>query len=61
MKLKGRHFVTTEVIEAESLAVLNTITEHDFQDAFKNGRSPGNGAHVLKGTTSRVTVFDQMN
>jgi hypothetical protein len=23
------------VIEAESLAVLNTLTEHDFQDAFK--------------------------
>jgi hypothetical protein len=26
---------TTEVIEAESHAVLNTLTEHDFQDAFK--------------------------
>jgi hypothetical protein len=23
------------VIEAESLAVLNTLTEHDFQNAFK--------------------------
>jgi hypothetical protein len=34
-KLKGRHFDTTEVIEAESQAVLNTLTEHDFQDAFK--------------------------
>jgi hypothetical protein len=33
--LKGRHFVTTEVIEAELQAVLNTLTEHDFQDAFK--------------------------
>jgi hypothetical protein len=31
---KGRHFDTTEVIEAESQAVLNTLTEHDFQDAF---------------------------
>jgi hypothetical protein len=35
IKLKGRHFDTTEVIEAESQAVLNTLTEHDFQDAFK--------------------------
>jgi hypothetical protein len=33
--LKGRHFDTTEVIEAESLVVLNTVTQHDFQDAFK--------------------------
>jgi hypothetical protein len=35
IKLKGRHFNTNEVIEAESLAVLNTLTEHDFQDHFK--------------------------
>jgi hypothetical protein len=34
MKLKDRHFDTTEVIEAESQAVVNTLTEHDFQDAF---------------------------
>jgi hypothetical protein len=33
-KLKGRHFDTTEVIEAVSQAVLNTLTEHDFQDTF---------------------------
>jgi hypothetical protein len=25
------------VIEAESQAVLNTLTEHDFQDAFRKG------------------------
>jgi hypothetical protein len=37
IKLKDRHFDTVEVIEAESQAVLNTLTEHDFQDAFKNG------------------------
>jgi hypothetical protein len=30
------HFNTSEVITAESQAVLNTLTEHDFQDAFKN-------------------------
>jgi hypothetical protein len=34
-RLKGRHFDTTEVMEAESQVVLNTLTEHFFQDAFK--------------------------
>jgi hypothetical protein len=56
IELKGRHFDTTEVIEAESQAVLNTITEHDFQDLSKNGRSAGNGVYARKGTTSRVMV-----
>jgi hypothetical protein len=35
VKLKGRHFDTIDAIEAESQAMLNTLTEHDFQDAFK--------------------------
>jgi hypothetical protein len=35
LKLKGRHFDTIEVIEAESQAVFNTLSEHDFQDALK--------------------------
>jgi hypothetical protein len=35
IKLQGHHFDTTEVIEAESQAVLNTLTEHRFQDPFK--------------------------
>jgi hypothetical protein len=35
IKLKDRHFDTIEVMEAESQAVLNTFTEHDFRDAFK--------------------------
>jgi hypothetical protein len=26
---------TVEVIDAESQVVLNTLTEHDFQDAFE--------------------------
>jgi hypothetical protein len=30
-----RHFDTNEVMEAESPAELNTLTEHDFQDAFE--------------------------
>jgi hypothetical protein len=57
IKLKGHlHFDTVEVMEAESQAVLNSLTEHNFQDEFKNGRSTGNGAYVRKGTTSRVMV-----
>jgi hypothetical protein len=35
IKLKGHHFDTTELIEAELQAVLNTPTEHDLQIAFK--------------------------
>jgi hypothetical protein len=34
IKMKGRHFDTIEVIKEESRAVLNTLTEHDFQDAI---------------------------
>jgi hypothetical protein len=34
IKLKGRHFDTTEMIEAESQAVLTTLTENDCQHAF---------------------------
>jgi hypothetical protein len=30
------HFETTEVIEAELQALLNTLIEHDFLDAFNN-------------------------
>jgi hypothetical protein len=47
---------TPEVIEAESHEVLNTLTEHDFQDALQNSRSAGNDEHAQKGTTSRVMV-----
>jgi hypothetical protein len=35
IKLKSRHFGTIEVIKAESQTELNTLTEHNFQDAFK--------------------------
>jgi hypothetical protein len=52
IKLKGGHFDTTEVIEADSEAVLNTLTEHDFQD----GRSAGNVVLVWKRTTSSLMV-----
>jgi hypothetical protein len=48
IQLNGRHFDTIEVMEAESRAVLNSLTEHGFQDAFENGRSSGNGAYGPK-------------
>jgi hypothetical protein len=54
IKLKGHHFDPIEVMEAESQAVLNTLTEQDFQDGFKNGRIAVNGAYWWKGNTSRV-------
>jgi hypothetical protein len=56
IKLKSRHFDTTEAIVAELQEVLNTLTEHDFQDAFKNDRDAGNGALMRMRTTSRVMV-----
>jgi hypothetical protein len=54
IKLKGCHFHTTEVIEAELQVVLNTLTEQVFQDAFKISRRAGNGVYAWKGTTLRV-------
>jgi hypothetical protein len=35
MRLKSCHFDTIEVIEEESQVLLNTLTEHDFQDTLK--------------------------
>jgi hypothetical protein len=35
IKLNSRHFDTTEVIEAKSQMVLNTLIDHGFQDALK--------------------------
>jgi hypothetical protein len=46
IKLKRRNFDTVEVIEAESQAMLNTLTENRSQDAFK---SAGNGVYECKG------------
>jgi hypothetical protein len=37
-KLTGRHFDAIEMIGTESRAVLNTLTEHYFQDAFKDDK-----------------------
>jgi hypothetical protein len=47
IKLKGSHFDAIEVIEAESQAVLNTLTEHDFQNALKMAEVLGT-LHTLK-------------
>jgi hypothetical protein len=33
--LKGCHFDIVQVTEAESQVVLNSLTKHDLQDAFK--------------------------
>jgi hypothetical protein len=57
LKVKGRPFDTTEVVESESQAVLNTRTQYDFKDALrKNCWSAGNNAYGRKGATSRVIV-----
>jgi hypothetical protein len=34
IKLKSRHFDTTEVIDAELRVVLNTLTEHDLTECI---------------------------
>jgi hypothetical protein len=54
--VKGSNFDTIEVIEAESQAMLNALTEHVFQDAFKTDRSTGNSVYSGNKTTSRVKV-----
>jgi hypothetical protein len=49
IKLEGRHFDTTEAIETESQAVLNTHTEHDFQDAFRKWQKRWEGCIHAEG------------
>jgi hypothetical protein len=41
-------------------AVLNTLTDHDFQNAFKNGRSTENGAYARRGADSRVMMASRL-
>jgi hypothetical protein len=36
------------VIKAESQEVLNTLTDHNFQDAFQYDRNAENSAYVWK-------------
>jgi hypothetical protein len=48
INLKGHHFDTNEVMEAELEAVLNTLTEHDFQAAFRKWQKPwGLCTHIV--------------
>jgi hypothetical protein len=61
IKLKGCHFYTLEMIEAESQGKLTKFTEHNFQHAFKICRSAENGGYAWKGTTSRVKVGSRPN
>jgi hypothetical protein len=49
IKVKGRHFDTTEVLEAESRVVLNALTEHDFLDAFKKWHKRWEGCICSEG------------
>jgi hypothetical protein len=58
-KLKGSHVETIEVIEAESQTALNTLTEHNFQEAIKKWQNVENGAYGRKGTNSRVMVYSR--
>jgi hypothetical protein len=59
MEPKGRHLETVEVIEAESQAVLNTLTERDFKNAFNNAEVL-EAVHTRVVVASRPKVFDQM-
>jgi hypothetical protein len=53
IKLECHHFDTNEVIDAESQAMLNTLTELDFQDALKIAEALGTvytrGMGLLRG------------
>jgi hypothetical protein len=46
IQLKGRHFDTIQVIEAESHAVLNTLIAHDFRMELKLAEALGT-VHTL--------------
>jgi hypothetical protein len=57
LKIKLKGCLLIQLIEAELQAVLNTLMEHNSQDAFKNnGRSAGNDVYVWKGTILRLMV-----
>jgi hypothetical protein len=57
IKLKDRHSCTNELIEEKSQTVLNILTEHDFQDAFKTAEALGTvhrrGRELLQGNGSQ--------
>jgi hypothetical protein len=55
-KLKGCHFDTAEVMEAESQEVLTPSQNTTSRMQLKSGRSAGNGAYSRKGNISRVMM-----
>jgi hypothetical protein len=58
IKLKGRHFDTIEVIEAESQAMMKTLREHDFQDAFKKWQKCWKRCIRAEGDQMAAPVFE---
>jgi hypothetical protein len=48
INLKGRHFDTVEVIETELQEVVNSLTEHNFQDAFQKMAEALGTVHTLE-------------
>jgi hypothetical protein len=58
IKLKGRHFDTTEEIEAESQVVLNTTSRTHLKDERISGKRTTSG--VMVASRPKVT-FDQMS
>ena len=54
MKLKGRRFQTSEEIQAESQAVLNTLQEMTSKNISKTGSAVGIVVKPQKGTTLKV-------
>jgi hypothetical protein len=48
IQLKGRHFHIIEVIEVESQAVLNSLTGHDFPNAFKKWQKRWGTVHTRR-------------
>jgi hypothetical protein len=50
MKLKGQRFETVSDLQRESQAVLDSIKENDFQDAFDGSKYNGIAVYVPKET-----------
>jgi hypothetical protein len=53
IELKGSHFDTVEMKEAESQAVLKTLMEHDFQNAFNKWQK-----HWVLGISAEGNYFE---
>jgi hypothetical protein len=57
LKLKGRRFDTIEI--SPHRRVLDTLTEKNFRNRFKNGGDCGAGVCMREGTTGRVMAADR--